>query len=85
MGTAPASVYMATTYARQSLVLFIPQTRETRHNPLSPADATRTGGVQPWVISTSNLMPHKPLYMCPKGRLMFSACTLYRETAQLWS
>lgn len=41
------------------------------------------GGVQPSVITTSNFMPHKPLYMCLKGRLMFSVHNVQRDGSAL--
>lgn len=47
-------VYMVTTYASWSLVLFIPTWRETPHNPLSPADATRRRCSQFSVVTTSS-------------------------------
>lgn len=65
---------MASTYASKSLVLFNPQTRATHHNPLSPADAT--GRSLPSVVSASKCMPHKPLFMGLKGRLLFPGRTL---------
>lgn len=47
-------VYMVTTYASRSLMLFIPTWRETPHNPLSPVDATRRRCSQFSVVTTSS-------------------------------